>query len=284
MKKKLKNTKGITLIALVITIIVLLILAGVTIATLTGDNGILTRAQMAKEGTEKATAEERIQTEVMGSYDNTGKIELDVLNNNLKNNIPELTYKGKALSETNKITNLPATVMLETYKMQISEDGEVREIKTVAEITDYVTKNTPVEDEYENLIIVPEDFKIRIDNTTNNADTVNEGIVIEDRKGNQFVWIPLGEVKTDNAGTVVNITLNRYDFGGCTEDTEENHDSSYKNAIAKNITDFINNSNSNNGYYIGRYEAGIINYDKQNIITENNTNIILSIFFIFYFC
>ena len=269
MKKKLKNTKGITLIVLVITIIVLLILAGVTIATLTGDNGILTRAQMAKEGTEKATAEERIQTEVMGSYDNTGKIELDVLNNNLKNNIPELTYKGKALSETNKITNLPATVMLETYKMQISEDGEVREIKTVAEITDYVTKNTPVEDEYENLIIVPEDFKIRIDNTTNNADTVNEGIVIEDRKGNQFVWIPLGEVKTDNAGTVVNITLNRYDFGGCTEDTEENHDSSYKNAIAKNITDFINNSNSNNGYYIGRYEAGIINYDKQNIITEN---------------
>ena len=39
-----KNSKGITLIALVITIIVLLILAGVTIATLTGDNGILTQA------------------------------------------------------------------------------------------------------------------------------------------------------------------------------------------------------------------------------------------------
>lgn len=34
------NSKGITLIALVITIIVLLILAGITIATLTGDNGI----------------------------------------------------------------------------------------------------------------------------------------------------------------------------------------------------------------------------------------------------
>ena len=38
MKTKFKNAKGITLIALVITIIVLLILAGVTIATLTGDN------------------------------------------------------------------------------------------------------------------------------------------------------------------------------------------------------------------------------------------------------
>ena len=173
------------------------------------------------------------------------------------------------MSETNRITNLPARVMLDTYKMQISEDGKVNIIKTVAEITDYVTKNTPVEDEYGNLIIVPEDFKIRIDNTTNNANTVNEGIVIEDRKGNQFVWIPLGEVKTDNAGTTVNITLSRYDFGDCTEDTVENHDSSYKNAIAKNITDFINNSNSNNGYYIGRYEAGITNYDTENIITEN---------------
>ena len=45
MKKKGKQTNnGITLIALVITIIVLLILAGVTIATLTGENGILTKA------------------------------------------------------------------------------------------------------------------------------------------------------------------------------------------------------------------------------------------------
>ena len=43
MKENLKKVKGITLIALVITIIVLLILAGVSIATLAGDNGILKR-------------------------------------------------------------------------------------------------------------------------------------------------------------------------------------------------------------------------------------------------
>jgi len=42
----MKKNKGITLIALVLTIIVLLILAGVTIATLTGDNGILSQAKM----------------------------------------------------------------------------------------------------------------------------------------------------------------------------------------------------------------------------------------------
>ena len=57
--KLTKNTNnGITLIALVITIIVLLILAGVTIATLTGDNGILTKAQQAKTKTEEAEKEE----------------------------------------------------------------------------------------------------------------------------------------------------------------------------------------------------------------------------------
>ena len=51
-KAKRKNEKGITLIALVITIIVLLILAGVTITTLTGDNGILNKASKAKLETE----------------------------------------------------------------------------------------------------------------------------------------------------------------------------------------------------------------------------------------
>ncbi len=44
MKKEI-GEKGITLIALIITIIVLLILAGVSIAMLTGDNGILTRSK-----------------------------------------------------------------------------------------------------------------------------------------------------------------------------------------------------------------------------------------------
>ncbi len=57
----LKKEKGITLIALVITIIVLLILAGVSIATLTGDNGILTKASEAKEKTEIASEKEMVE-------------------------------------------------------------------------------------------------------------------------------------------------------------------------------------------------------------------------------
>ena len=54
----MKNNKGITLIALVITIIVLLILAGVSIAMLTGQNGILTRAGDATNATVQGDVEE----------------------------------------------------------------------------------------------------------------------------------------------------------------------------------------------------------------------------------
>ena len=56
-----QNTRGITLIALVITIIVLLILAGVSIAMLTGTNGILTQANNAKQATEESTEKEKRQ-------------------------------------------------------------------------------------------------------------------------------------------------------------------------------------------------------------------------------
>ena len=58
------NNKGITLIALVITIIVLLILAGVSIAMLTGQNGILTQASNSKDKTTAAEIAERVNVEL----------------------------------------------------------------------------------------------------------------------------------------------------------------------------------------------------------------------------
>ena len=64
--KNFRKNQGITLIALVITVIVLLILAGITIATLTGNNGILTRAQEAKNKTEQAQEEEQ---NILNSYE-----------------------------------------------------------------------------------------------------------------------------------------------------------------------------------------------------------------------
>ncbi len=57
--KNLKNQKGITLVALVVTIIVLLILAGVSLSLVAGSNGIMTRTVAARDKNEIATAKER---------------------------------------------------------------------------------------------------------------------------------------------------------------------------------------------------------------------------------
>lgn len=62
---KIRSAKGITLVALVITVIILLILAGVSIATLTGDNGLLNRATQAKEKNLKAQLKEEIELAIM---------------------------------------------------------------------------------------------------------------------------------------------------------------------------------------------------------------------------
>ena len=102
--KELKRNKGITLIALVITIIVLLILAGVTIATLTGENGILIRAEQAKIETEEEQLKEdiklaynavKIGSNLKGWDLDTENIELqkELTNNNKVDNI--LVYRGK---------------------------------------------------------------------------------------------------------------------------------------------------------------------------------------------
>lgn len=82
MKTKLKTSKGITLIALVITIIVLLILAGVSIAMLTGENGILTQAQKAGEQTDIGKEKEDIALAYNGAKaeNNGGDVDADDLN------------------------------------------------------------------------------------------------------------------------------------------------------------------------------------------------------------
>ena len=64
----LKSNKGITLIALVITIIVLLILAGVSIAMLTGSNGVLTRASQADDNTQRAAIADKVNMALQSAY------------------------------------------------------------------------------------------------------------------------------------------------------------------------------------------------------------------------
>lgn len=79
-----KEQKGVTLIALVITIIVLLILAGVSIAFLTGDNGILNKATKGASSQQVAEAKELVVTEVAAQY--TTYLENKYTNSNVAQN------------------------------------------------------------------------------------------------------------------------------------------------------------------------------------------------------
>ena len=124
MKEKTRTNKGITLIALVITIIVLLILAGVSIAMLTGENGILTQAQNAKNRTAEAEAQERQDLEdqnalienLVGGGSTTGG------NDNIKeyhNNVPipkGFYYVGGEKDTGLVISDLPEDDMENTKK------------------------------------------------------------------------------------------------------------------------------------------------------------------------
>ena len=119
--RKTKENKGITLIALVITIIVLLILAGVSIATLTGNNGILTQTQKAKEEYNQATIKEKIQSEALGSIDQeTGKFNEEKFRENLENNL------GIDESKIAKYNDGNIIITTDGYKGTVNKNGKSR--------------------------------------------------------------------------------------------------------------------------------------------------------------
>ena len=117
-----KNARGITLIALVITIIVLLILAAVTISALSGDNGILKRATEAKQKTRRADALEKIQVAVMTATANgVGEANPDDVK-------AELEKAGATVKTTGE---LPWEVTLDGYMFRINENLSIDEISGV---------------------------------------------------------------------------------------------------------------------------------------------------------
>ena len=116
----LKKAHGITLIALVITIIVLLILAGVTIAALSGPNGILSNADKAKEQTAESGAREKINIAVAGSYDNTGRFDSEKFKEEIQN------MGGTILAEDDSTI----TVEMDGYEAVVDkETGEIISIE-----------------------------------------------------------------------------------------------------------------------------------------------------------
>mgnify|MGYP006999057783 CR=1 FL=1 len=220
--------RGITLVALVITIIILLILATISIQSLT-NTGLFKNAEKAREVTEEKTAEEK---KFLDSYEE------------------EMGIASGAKEYT------AAKTMAEAQ----TDDMLAKKV------------NSSITDAYGNKITVPAGFKIKVDATTNNATTVNQGIVIVDSNENEFVWIPVGKIYTDVAKTDANaktIELGRYNFDSSTgaksaysgsyveEDKGDTNTTlkNYGNTIAKNITNFKNSVTTNGGYYIGRYEA-----------------------------
>lgn len=122
MKEKLinlKSNKAITLIALVITIIVLLILAGVTIATLTGDNGLLQKATTAKEANEESKELELIKLAVSSAQvAGQGNITTDNLNSELQN-----IFNNE--NEVDETKNFYVYKMDKSYR--IYRDGKIEE-------------------------------------------------------------------------------------------------------------------------------------------------------------
>ena len=324
---KLKNKKGITLIALVVTVVVLIILAGVSINAVLGDNGIIKKANQAASVTKEAEVKEAINRTILEFYltedyetledflkakVTEGKIdsvtknadgtltvkkgEYSVTVENKTNSsggsssggetqTPEITigeakvvansdgtgsaitdaasvYLGNTLYITfsHSITGGTTTVD-KTIPYAVTKNGTYTFTVTGTVNGKSYTKNVSVtvnqfKDVYEYMqtntkvtysdgeVWVPEGFKVADDS----ASTVQGGVVIEDKDGNQFVWVPVA--------TLADYKRTWY--------TEYDSFSSYSEALPEDEKTSVERYK---GFYIGRYEAG----DKESTGTTKAT-------------
>ena len=230
--KEQNKERGITLVALVITIIILLILATISIQSLT-NTGLFAKAQEAKEKTKNA---EENQAKTLNEYE-------DELNKYISGNVK---------TPIKKVTDNIDSVLSTTENTEL-EDAYGNKIVVPAEFKIVSNSDTS------NATTV--DKGIVIEDATSAATA-----------GSQFVWVPVGKIYTDEQKTeskAKTITLGRYDFDETTG-AEKTYSGSYVeedrgdtsttlknwgNTIAKNITNFKTSVVTNGGYYIGRYEA-----------------------------
>ncbi|MCI8346311.1 MAG: hypothetical protein HFJ42_10360 [Clostridia bacterium] len=257
-KRQGKTNKGITLIALVITIIVLLILAGISIATLTGENGVLTKGNTAKVENEKATAKEKVQVAVMGSFGTDGKIDLDSLNKNL-NQVEGIDKEKSKLP----ITSLPATVVVDDYKITIGEKGQVT-IEGEKEDSGDHTENPP-----EAILPSTDNTKPFLPEGAQKIEgtDLDTGLVIKDKNQNEWVWIEVpksiySETTTSSDYTEIETAMQSYASDYRQSGWTDTFYSTAQHGFA-NATEYNNHKNGmlssvfeNGGFYIGRYETG----------------------------
>ena len=144
MKQKFKNEKGITLVALVITIIVLLILAGVTLSMVMGDSGIFGKANSAKEKTKLSNAEEIIKLAVLENKVNKASGDTALSDDELKAEIiKKLTEQGYTVDGSNVNYDGDKTIDIEDYLDKENSSGtyNVGDKVTVGGEGFYVLKN-----------------------------------------------------------------------------------------------------------------------------------------------
>ena len=253
MKTKIKQEKGITLIALVVTIVVLLILAGVSVNALFGNSGIIEKAKEAQSKMDKATENDQKQ--------------IGELTNWLDNQVNGTTGSDDNQTTLPKISTLVGTVVDKNTK---AEDAYGNKI-TIPKGFKVVAHGTVA-------------GSATYTYSGDNIPAVQDGIVIENgTDGNQFVWVPVGTIKNKD-GSTNTITLGRYsnfakqngtyvpaqNANNCTQEVTINTyfkelstfregntatDSTAQNATARNLAEFISTSLSNGGYYIARFEA-----------------------------
>lgn len=182
-----KKNNGITLIALVITIIVLLILAGISIGMLTGENGILTKATQASEKYKIETAREKIQLAVQSYemdkenttlYEELSKVEgLSYIspNGEHKNEGPPYTIIVDGYEFI--VQNREGTKALEViYKGEVTEKKEIPEVKIdydqekIENLTITITATTKDEEGLKQIIV----SKKRVEGETIKYDVIAE--------------------------------------------------------------------------------------------------------------
>ena len=203
-KKIFKSTKGITLIALVVTIIILLILAGVSIAMLTGNNGVLTQAKSAKENTRVGEVQEKVKLAAQAALtDNLGNgIEKEKFQEELNNMFTQGEQVGLEYDETNK----KYTVTVDKYEVEVSNMGAVGEAKEAViqakltltyknteqkageNVAKVVDKNVPIPTNFYYVGGTKDTGVVISDNSADENQGVDSNL-----SGNQFVWVPVNQ-------------------------------------------------------------------------------------------
>ena len=131
-----------------------------------------------------------------------------------------------------------------------SEYNKATTVSYAKQLNKPFENDTTITDDLDNEVRIPAGFKIASDSAT----LVEDGIVIEDEDGNQFVWIPAkteaegGATINLSTGGTANVVYKRTDFG-----IQYENYSDYSETMPSDEEASVN---ANGGYYIGRYEAG----------------------------